>query len=112
MVTVTNNCVVSIRYVMKNGCGDILENIMENDPVSYLHGSATILALLQAQLEGLKTGDKKNVHLLAAQGLTNEDFTFEVIVDQVRPASAEEILLGYPVQVSVSKCMEDCECYT
>ena len=73
---VQNNSVVSIRYVMKNGRGDVLENTMNNDPVSYLHGSAGIQPLLQEQLKGLKKGDKKTVHLPAASGLTNEDFLF------------------------------------
>ena len=103
--------VVSIRYIMKNDCGEILENTMNDDPVSYLHGSAGIQALLQSQLEGLKPGDKKIVYLTKASGLTDDDFIFEVIVDEVRAASNEEILLGYPVQLNVSKCEADCDCY-
>jgi FKBP-type peptidyl-prolyl cis-trans isomerase SlyD len=112
MIQVEKNSVVSIRYVMKNSKGEVLENTMNNDPVSYLHGSATIQPLLQIQLEGLKTGDTKTVCLSAASGLTSEDFVFEVIVDEVRTASAEEILLGYPVAASVQKCEADCDCYT
>ena len=67
--------------------------------------------LLQAQLEGLKAGDKKVVYLTAASGLTNEDFIFEVIIDEVRVALKEEVLLGYPVKLNVPKCEADCECY-
>ncbi len=67
--------------------------------------------MLQAQLEGLKAGDKKTVYLTAASGFTNEDFIFEVIVDEVRDALKEEILLGYPVQLNVAKCEADCDCY-
>jgi FKBP-type peptidyl-prolyl cis-trans isomerase SlyD len=111
MLHIEKNNVVSIRYIMKNSNGVILENTMNNDPVSYLHGSTGILPLLQAQLEGLKTGNKKLVYLTAASGLTNEDFIFEVIVDEVRAASGEEILLGYPVKVNVAKCEADCDCY-
>ena len=96
---------------MKNGRGEELENTMNNDPVSYLHGSAGIQPLLQEQLKGLKKGDKKTVHLPAASGLTNGDFIFEVIVDEVRIASPEEIQLGYPVTVAVQKCEADCDCY-
>ena len=112
MMHIAKNSVVSIRYIMKNSRGEVLENTMNNDPVSYLHGSTGILPLLQAQLEGLKAGDKKLVYLTAASGLTNEDFIFEVIVDEVRAALKEEVLLGYPVKVNVPKCEADCDCYS
>lgn len=112
MMNIAKNSVVSLRYVMKNSSGEALENIMNNDPVSYLQGSTGILPLLQAQLEGLKPGDKKLVHLMAAPGTTNEDFIFDVIVDEVRAASKEEVLLGYPVQVNVEKCEAGCDCHS
>jgi hypothetical protein len=111
MMHITKNSVVSVRYIMKNSRGDVLENTMNNDPVSYLHGSTGILPLLQAQLEGLKAGDKKLVYLTTSSELTSEDFIFDVIVDEVRVALKEEVLLGYPVQLNVSKCETDCDCY-
>ena len=112
MITVAKNSVVSMRYCMKNNKGEILENTMNGYPISYLHGAAGILSLLQEQLEGLKAGDKKNVYLNSAAGLTEEDFVFEVIIDQVRAAMEEEILLGYPVAVNVKACEADCDCYS
>ena len=108
---VAKNCVVSMRYVMKSSQGLVLENTMNGLPVSYLHGAAGILSLLQQQLEGLKAGDKKTVFLPATSGLTTEDFVFEVIIDQVRTALKEEIMLGYPVQANVQACEADCDCY-
>ena len=108
---IAKGCVVSIRYIMKNGEGSILENTMARNPVSYLQGAAGIESLLQAQLEGLKTGDKKTVYLNAESGLTSEDFIFEVIIDEVRIALKEELLLGYPVKIDVTKCEADCACY-
>jgi FKBP-type peptidyl-prolyl cis-trans isomerase SlyD len=109
---VEKNKVVSFRYVMKNSKGDILENTLSGAPASYLHGSAGIEPSLQSQLEGMKRGDKKNVFLPANSGLVSEDFIFEIIVDDVRAASGAEIALGYPVQLPVSRCEEDCDCYS
>jgi FKBP-type peptidyl-prolyl cis-trans isomerase SlyD len=111
MMTVAKNSVVSLRYNMKNSKGEVLENTMDSLPVSYLHGAAGILSLLQEQLEGLKAGDKKKVYLNSISGLIEEDFVFEVIIDQVRAALEEEILLGYPVEVNVQACEADCDCY-
>ena len=111
MITVEKDNVVSMRYVMKDSKGAVLENTMNAQPVSYLHGTTAILPLLQLQLAGLKPGDKKTVYLEATSGLTSEDYIFDVIIDHVRAALKEEILLGYPVQSSVAACEPDCECY-
>jgi FKBP-type peptidyl-prolyl cis-trans isomerase 2 len=111
MMRIGKNRVVSIRYIMKNSEGLVLENTMNSQPVSYLHGVTGIQPLLQSQLEGFGTGDKATVLLNAASGLTEEDFIFEVIIDQVRDALPEEMILGYPVAVNVQPCEADCDCY-
>jgi FKBP-type peptidyl-prolyl cis-trans isomerase SlyD len=111
MMPIAKDNVVAMRYIMMNAEGLVLENTMSNNPVSYLHGSSGIQPLLQVQLEGLKAGDKKRVYLNAESGLTTEDFIFEVIIDEVRAALKEEILLGYPVKLNAPKCEADCDCY-
>ena len=108
---IRKNSVVAIRYIMKNSREEVLENTMNLDPVNYLHGSPAIQPLLQVQLEGLKAGDKKTIYLNAGSGLTNEDFVFEVIVDDVRAAFPEEMVLGYPVKLTFKKCETGCACY-
>src|SRR6185295_19951268 len=107
---IEKNNIVSIRYIMKNSKGEVLENTMNLDPVSYLHGSSAIEPLLQAQLEGLIRGSKKHVYLPAESGLVSEDFIFDVIVDDVRTASEAEIVLGYPVQLATPRCEDGCDC--
>ena len=108
---VERNCVISMRYIMKNRDGVILENTMASDPVNYLHGSDSIEKGLQAQLEGLKPGDRKKVYLMASSGLTTDDFEFDVVIDDINIATTEEILLGYPVNPYGKKCGDDCDCY-
>ncbi len=107
MTGVANDMVIKIRYIMKNGCGEVLEDRMAAG-TSYLHGSMAILPLLQQQLEGLQAGDKKQVCLLKESGLTEDDLFFDVVIDQLRPALPEEVLLGYPI---LAECDEDCICY-
>ena len=112
MMRIAKNCVLSMRYIMKDGHGQVLENTMNSQPVSYLQGAPGIQLLLQAQLEGMKAGDTGTVYLDAASGLTTENFSFDIIIDEVRAAHEEELLLGYPVQLSVQACEVDCHCYT
>ncbi len=104
--------VVALRYIMRNGKGDILEDTMQLTPVNYLHGSTGILPLLQQQLEGLQAGDKIQVFLSKENNSADDDFIFDVIIDNVRTALPEEIILGYPVQITMDTCKDDCYCYT
>lgn len=104
--------VVALRYIMRNGNGEILEDIMQTLPVNYLHGSTGILSALQQQIKGLKTGDKKKVYLFKENSEADDDFEFDVIIDDVREALPEEIVLGYPVQITTKVCEDDCGCYT
>lgn len=103
--------VVALRYVMRNGNGEVLEDTMQSNPVNYLHGSNGILPLLQEQLQGLKTGDKKQVFLSKQNSEADDDFVFDVVIDDVREALDEEIILGYPVQITTVICKDDCVCY-
>lgn len=107
---VGKNMVVALRYVMRNGKGEILEDTMQSAPVNYVHGTAGILPLLQQQLEGLERGNKKKV-ILSKENGADDDFSFDVVIDDVRTASPEEVMLGYPLQVTVEACDEDCDCY-
>lgn len=111
MIAVAKDTVVAFRYLMKNGKGEMLEDKLATAPVNYLQGSSLIQPLLQQQMEGLKPGDKKTVFLVASSGLTTDDFIFDVIIDDVRAATLEEKILGYPIQVTTDKCETDCGCY-
>jgi hypothetical protein len=111
MIAVSKDKVVSLRYRMFNGRGELLEDSMEGAPISYLHGSDGIQPILQVQLEGLVAGSRRSVALAKDTGLTDDDFSFDVIVDEVREALPEELLLGYPVLPPAAACGEDCGCY-
>jgi len=108
---VDKDMVVALRYIMRNGKGDTLENTMQSAPVNYLHGSTGILPMLQQQLKELKAGDKKKVYLFKESGDADDDFEFDVVIDNVRAAFPEEIILGYPVQITTAICEDDCYCY-
>lgn len=111
MTCIAKDTVVTMRYIMRNSKGIVLEDMMQAAPVNYLHGTAGIQPLLQAQLEGLKAGDKKMVYLSRENGLTDDDFSFEVIIDGVRAALKEEVVLGYPVKIDAERCEAHCACY-
>ncbi len=108
---VGRNKVVLIDYVMRNAKGDVLENTAQAKPVSYLHGSSGIISLLQKQLQGFRKGDKIIVHLPKESGFTDEDFVFDVTIQDIRKAQREEITLGYPLPSGIEYCGTDCDCH-
>ena len=110
MMIVKKNIVVAFRYLMKNNKGEVIENTMEGTPKYYLHGSDEIHSSLQAQFEGLKIGDSKIIYLKNQDGVSDQDFTFDVVIDNLRPASEEELMLGYPVMIDNLICDSNCDC--
>lgn len=110
MICVSKNMVVYFRYIMRNNKGEVIENTMHGLPKSYLHGSPGIQPALQLQFEGLRVGDIKLIHLSTDSGMT-DDYTFDVVIDDLRPALEEELLLGYSLPDADTNCDKDCICY-
>jgi FKBP-type peptidyl-prolyl cis-trans isomerase SlyD len=108
------NMVIGFRYRMRNGKGEILEDITEGSPVSYLHGSGNILPALEAQLDGLSAGDSKHIIVSGDMGFegTDDEFSFDVMIDFVRLATDDEISLGRPKEEGEDEedCGPDCIC--
>jgi hypothetical protein len=99
---------------MRNGRGEVLEDITEGSPAAYLHGSGNILPVLEEQLDGLSAGDSKQIIVSGDTGFEGMDdaFSFDVVIDFVRPATDEEISLGRPKEEGEDKedCGPDCIC--
>jgi len=102
---VTENTVVSLRYIMKNNEGEELENTFSGPAVQYLHGSGKILPQLETLLSGLKTGDKKKITVEMPN-----TFHFDVRIDDIRVATPEEIRLGIPITITDNGCGPGCCC--
>ncbi len=107
---VEKNMIVFFRYTMRNSKGEVLENNMDGLPKCYLHGSEGIQRSLEAQFEGLKVGDTKTIYLKVDEKMAAGNYTFNVVIDDLRPAGEEELLLGYPVAMNGSICGPGCIC--
>lgn len=109
---VENKRIVSFRYLMKNSKGEVLENIMESSPFTYLHGVGNILPSLENYLLGLKAGEEKIFSLSDGpeNDERNEKYTFKVIIDAVRLPTEEELDPEYFNQNNKQNCGPDCCC--
>ena len=103
---IADNTVVSMRYVMKNAQGDVLENTMDGGPVKYIHGVGTILPQLEERLAGLSAGDAKEISFTDNE---SQSYHFDVLIDEVRNATAEEIQSRIPMKEE--DCGPGCSCH-
>jgi hypothetical protein len=111
MNQVTKNTVVTIRFIMQNSRGEVLENTMAGPAASYLHGGSGIIRSLQVQLDGLQEGERKQIFLLKEYENLEDDFIFDVLIEKIREALPQEIALGYPLTGKAMECAPGCVCY-
>lgn len=76
---ITSGKVVDLSYSLKNAEGEVLDQADAKDPFTYLHGAEQVVPGLEAALEGLKVGDKKNVVVPPEEGYGLQDPKLKVI---------------------------------
>lgn len=74
--------VVSLTYVLRKGSkdGDLLEEVKDDRPLTFLYGGGSLLPKFEENLSGLAIGDNFNFDLKAedAYGMVNEDAVVNV----------------------------------
>ena len=102
---IQKDTVVSLRYVMKANSGEIIEDIMNNKPIEYLHGGGNILPSLESVLEGLAVGTQKTFTVHDDQ--LTYPLHLDVVIDEIREATTEEIKSG---KAGKEECGPGCCC--
>lgn len=106
---VANHTIVSLRYVMKNDAGEIMEDTTSLAAFDYVHGTGNLMPALEEAMTGLASGAKKTFSV--ADKLLNGIFHFDVIIDNVRMATKEEITNGFPdKKFTKNDCGPECCC--
>ena len=104
IMLVQKNTVVSLRYIMKDNVGEIIEDNMHGAPIEYLHGSGNILPSLETSLYGLESGAEKSFTVHDPQ--LNKPLYFEICIDNIRMATEDEIAKRRVLK----NCGPDCCC--
>jgi FKBP-type peptidyl-prolyl cis-trans isomerase 2 len=110
---VSEKAIVSMRYAMKNSQGELLTSLEDSPLFTFLPGSGTVLPALESVLFGMAAGEKKTVYVSRKQGFAglDDDFYFDIVIDNVREASEEEIMNGQPfMEIPANECSSDCAC--
>ena len=104
-MSITQNKVVSMSYVLKDNQGQVLDQADEQQPFMYLHGSQNIIPTLEAALDGKTIGDTLQVSIPAAQAYGER--TEELVQPVPRAAFAgvpdEHLVVGSHLQAQTDE---------
>lgn len=66
-MNISNDCVATIHYTLKNDAGEIVDSSIGEEPLHYLHGAQNIVIGLENALAGKTVGDKLSVVVAPAE---------------------------------------------
>ncbi len=110
-IVIANGNEVSFFYTLSSD-GVQIESNKDADPLTYTQGQGQILPKLEAELEGLKVGDTKEVALAAADAYGEidpaafQEVPIEQIPEQARVVGTQLEAQNYPGPIEVSEVRE------
>ncbi|HVM59601.1 MAG TPA: peptidylprolyl isomerase [Verrucomicrobiae bacterium] len=80
-----NKNVISFHYTLTDPTGTTLDSSAGSEPLTFLEGSGQIISGLEAEIRGMKVGDKKHVTVKAqdAYGAHDASNVMEVPLDKM-----------------------------
>ena len=79
-MTISKDKKVSIKYILKDAEGEIIDSSEDTEPLEYIHGNGHLIPGLEAALEGKSAGEKLSVAVAPedAYGEREEELVFPV----------------------------------
>lgn len=83
---------VSMRYVLRDDDGEIIDSNDGEEDLVYVHGKQQIVIGLERELTGMKVGESKSVTVSPKDGYgeSSEDAYLEIPIDQVPEEALHE----------------------
>jgi len=90
--------VVSIDYTLTDGEGALIDSSGEGQAFAYIQGTSSIIAGLEAALEGKSAGDSLSVAISPAEGYGERDDSLMVVVPRDKFENTDELEVGMRFQ--------------
>lgn len=102
---ITQNAVASIEYTLTDDSGEVIDTSKGQGPLTYLHGTGSLIPGLENELEGKGVGDafKVRVEPDEAYGQRNEEMVQDVSREQL-PADLDP-QIGMQLQAQTEQGM-------
>jgi FKBP-type peptidyl-prolyl cis-trans isomerase SlyD len=75
---IAKNKVVSFDYTLSDAAGEVLDSSAGKEPLSYIHGTGSLIPGLESVLEGKSAGDELEVSIAPEDGYGERD---EALID-------------------------------
>jgi FKBP-type peptidyl-prolyl cis-trans isomerase SlyD len=98
-MTVARNRVVSIEYTLTGEDGSVLDTSRGDEPISYVHGSGTLVDALEAAMEGKGPSDTVSLTLPPDQAYGVRDDSIVFTLPRAQVGAAEEPEIGMQIML-------------
>ncbi len=91
--------VVTIEYTLTDGQGEVLDSSRGGEPLSYIHGTGSIIPGLESALLGKSAGDELQVQVPAADAYgQRDDALIQAVPRRMFPAGQVEVGMQFQAQ--------------
>jgi len=97
---ITDESVVSFHFTLKDDGGKVLDSSTGSDPLTYLHGTGSIVPGLEEALNDKSTGDKFNVSLPPEKAYGQRDERLVQRIPKEQFPDPASLKVGMQFQVS------------
>jgi FKBP-type peptidyl-prolyl cis-trans isomerase SlyD len=98
-MTVARNRVVSIEYTLTGEDGSVLDTSRGDEPISYVHGSGTLVDALEAAMEGKGPSDTVSMTLPPDQAYGVRDDSIVFTLPRAQFGAGEEPEIGMQIML-------------
>lgn len=94
---IAKNSVVTLDYVLTDDSGETIDSSKSGGPLSYIHGTGSIVKGLEAALEGKGRGDRVQVVVEPAEGFGERDEELVHVAERSQFDADADIEVGQQV---------------
>jgi len=110
-ITVANDIVVSMAYVLRIEDGQLIDQSEDDAPLEYIQGARQIIPGLEKALIGLNVGDEKIVEVKPADGYGERDPDDIVEMPRGNLPESIDLSVGKPLKMKDSESGESFKAY-
>jgi FKBP-type peptidyl-prolyl cis-trans isomerase SlyD len=100
---IDSNCVVAMHYTLTNEQGEPLDSSVGQDPLEYIHGTASIVPGLEKELSGKEAGDKFLVVIQPEEAYGEVQSELMMVVPRTQFPDDQDIEVGMTFQAQNSE---------
>ncbi|MEX0802137.1 MAG: peptidylprolyl isomerase, partial [Candidatus Binatia bacterium] len=89
---VQDGSIVSIEYTLTDEAGKVIDSNVGKEPLTYIHGAGQIVRGLEKELNGLKVGEQRKVHVKPEDGYGPSDpKALQEVAKEKIPPEAQQV---------------------